>query len=271
MRAVQEYAASKGRRGLWLEKLELERAIADDELLLEYEPILGLSRSYAAKRIETRAVWAHPRLGKLTEAQFGPQAARAGLATTVTEWVLTTALRQARAWRRLVPDVQIAVNLGAADLHPRLADTLAAVLEFSGSAPAAVTCEVSGDVIARRPDLAAQVFSELRRLGVRVAIDDFGRSLLSFGWLASLHIDEIKLAPEVIAEVEVSSESATRAVTAIAAARALGIGVVACGADGEHVLETARALGCDAAQGLAVSSRLDAAAALAWLRSSPVG
>jgi EAL domain-containing protein (putative c-di-GMP-specific phosphodiesterase class I) len=227
VRAVQEYAASKGRRGLWLEKLEFERAIADDELHLEYEPILGLSRRYAAKRIETRALWAHPRLGTLTDAQFGPQAARAGLATTVTEWVVTTALRQTRAWRRLGQDVGIAVNVSAADLDPRLANTLAAVLEFSGSVPAAVTCEVSGDVIARRPDLAAQVFSDLRSLGVRVAID-------------------------------VSSESASRAVTAIAAARELAIGVVACGIDGDHVLETARALGCDAAQGRAVSPRLDA-------------
>lgn len=270
MSAVHEYEASKG-RGLWLEKLEVERAVADDELLLEYEPILGLSRGYAAKKLEIRALWSHPRFGTLSDAQFAPQAARAGLATTVTEWVLTSALRQTRAWRRFGEEVDIAINLSAADLHPRLAGTLSAVLEFSGSVPASITCEVPGEVIARRPDLAAQVFSELRRLGVRVAIDGFGRSLLSFSWLASLHIHEIKLAPEVIAEVEVSSESATRAVTAIAAARALGIGVVACGADGEHVLETARALGCDAAQGLAVSSRLDPAAALGWLRSSNAG
>lgn len=268
MSAVQELASPKG-RALWIERAEFERAIADDELVLEYEPLLGFRRGYPPKKVETRALWRHPRLGTLSASEFGPQAARAGLAATVTEWVFTTALRQTRAWRRLGEEVAVAVNLTDADLNPRLAGTLAAVLEFSGSVPTAVTCEVPEEVIARRPSVAAQVFSDLRWLGVRVAIDGFGRSLSSFGWLAALGVDEVKLAPDLIAEIEVSADSAARAVTAVAASQALGISVVACGTDGERLLETAKALGCDAAQGLAVSGSLDAAAAFSWLRARP--
>lgn len=266
MSAIREIAGPSP-RALWIDADEVERAITKDEFFLEYEPTARVRAGYPARKLEARPFWRHPRWGLLSEAEFGQHADRAGLGATVSEWVLTTALRQTREWRRLGVDADVAVNLSPSDLHHRLAGTLAAVIEFSGSSPAAVTCEVPEDAIGRRPDLAASVFSELRWLGVRVAIEDFGRTLASFGWLASVRADEVKLPRELIADIQLSADHAARAVTAVAAAQTLGIAVVACGVADEHDLETARALGCDAAQGIAVCPPLDAEAAFAWLRS----
>jgi EAL domain-containing protein (putative c-di-GMP-specific phosphodiesterase class I) len=248
---------------------EIERAIERDELFVLYRPQARLVGTGTSPRLTALLRWQHPRWGALSPEAFMPRASRAGLATTLTEWLLSAALRQTRTWRRAGDDVDISIDLWPADIHRYLAGTLAAALEFSGAAPAAITCEIPERALADDPARAANVTAELSWLGVRVSLDGFGGSAPSLARLRALHLNELKLAPELIADLETSADRAAVAVTAVACAQAFGVEVVACGVRSADELAAVRALGCDAAEGPAVSGPLDAPSALTWLHARP--
>ena len=246
---------------------EIERAIERDELFVLYRPQSRLVGGGASPRVEALLRWQHPRWGALGLETFITCASRAGLATTLTEWLLSATLRQTRAWRRAGDDIDISIDLSPADMHPYLAGTVAAALEFSGAAPAAITCEIPERVVINDPARAASVAAELSWLGVRVALDGFGSSMASLAGLQALRLDELKLAPGLVADLETSAERTALAVAAVVSAQAFDIEVVACGVRSSSELAAVRALGCDAAEGPAVSAPLDALSALTWLRA----
>jgi diguanylate cyclase len=246
---------------------EIEHAIENDELFVVYRPQLRLNERHGTPRFEALAQWRHPRWGVLSAEAFMPRASHAGLAPTLTEWLVTTTLRQTRLWRRAGDDVDLSIDLWPADIHRFLAGTLAAVLEFSGAAPAAITCELPEAAVAEDATRAANVTADLGWLGVRVSLDGVGRGAMPLGLLRSLHLDEVKLAPELVEDIDVSAERAAQAVAAIASAHACGLEVVACGVRSEADLAAVSALGCDAAEGPAISTPIDAFAALGWLRA----
>ena len=246
---------------------EIERAIERDELFVVYRPQARFAKVDASPRVEALLRWRHPRWGALPPDSFMPRASRAGLGTILTEWLLSATLRQTREWRRAGDDVEISIDLWPADMHPHIAGTLAAALEFSGATPGGVTCEIPENAIAENTARAAKVASELNWLGVRIAIDGFGTSPAAFAQLRGMQLDELKLAAELVESLDVSTSRTALALTAVASAQALGVEVVACGVRTAEDLVRVKALGCDAAEGPAVSAPLDAASALEWLRA----
>lgn len=246
---------------------EIERAIERDELFVLYRPQARLVGGARSPRLEALLRWQHPRWGPLPPETFISCASRAGLATTLTEWLLSATLRQTRAWRRAGDDIDISIDLSPADIHQYLAGTLAAALEFSGAVPAAITCEIPDRAVINDPLRAAHVAAELSWLGVRVALDGFGSSIASLARLQAFRLDELKLAPDLVEDLETSAERTALAVAAVVAAQAFRIEVVACGVRSGSELATVRALGCDAAEGPAISGPLDAASALTWVRA----
>ena len=255
------------RRGLPIGSREIEDAIEQEQLFIRYRPRLPLNQGMQTPRLEALLRWHHPLRGVLAAEQFMPYAARYGLATTLTEWLLTTALRQTRSWRRAGDDIDVSVDLSPADLDRHLASTVAAVLEFSAAAPTAITCDIPESALAENPSRAGNVAAELNWLGVRVALDGFGGRVSSFTNLYAFHVDELKLAPALVEDLETSAERTALAITAVAIAQALGTMVIGCGVRTPADLAAVRALGCDAAEGPAVSEPLDAAGALAFVRA----
>ena len=159
---------------------DLRRALAADGLSVAYQPLFDLA-SGRVTGFEALARWNHPELGPVSPLSFIGVAEEAGLITTLTDFMLRNACRQGRAWQlRGDPyaDLNIHVNVSGNDIsHPGFVARVSAALAESQLAPRCLTLELTENILMERLEAAMPTLTELRRLGVRLSVDDFGRRL----------------------------------------------------------------------------------------------
>jgi len=236
-----------------VERLALETglryAIERNELVLLYQPKIGIA-SGRIVGVEALVRWQHPELGLLRPDRFIPLAEETGLISPIGLWVLRTACAQARAWREAGMPMPVAVNLSARQFHDgRLVADIAAILAAAGLEPGDLELEITESTVMENPEQAVTLMDELRRLGVRLAMDDFGIGYSSIGHLKRFPIDSLKLDRTFVRDLpdDMNDVAITRAV--IAMAHALSILVVAEGVEHEAQLALLRTEGCDEYQG----------------------
>jgi EAL domain-containing protein (putative c-di-GMP-specific phosphodiesterase class I) len=250
----QQSANGTNRQGHPSLETELAAAITNGELRLLYQPVVDISPGVDAPVLvgaEALLRWQHPRLGLLLPAAFLPTAEETGLIADMDLWALTTACRAASSWvdtPRGAPVV--AINLSSAALaDPRLPLTIRGALAESRLAPERLHLEVvESRSLLDVPGLADRLKS-LRRIGIRVSLDDFGTGFSCLTWLQELPVDRIKVDRSFISKL--GTDAASRAVIrgVLALAGEVGIGVVA---EGVETPEQAIALlqaGCTFVQG----------------------
>jgi EAL domain-containing protein (putative c-di-GMP-specific phosphodiesterase class I) len=245
-------------------EMDLRQALASgDQFALLYQPIYGLeSGTPTLVGFEALARWRHPRGGWLSPALFIPLAEKSGLILPLGDWVLATAVRQARAFRDDHPGVELsmAVNVSALQLpQPGFCANLAHLLESEGLPPAALCLEVTESMLA--DGAASRVLAEIRALGANVAIDDFGQGYSSLSYLRRLPADIVKLDRSFLENIqdEMPGVEFISAVTTLA--HALGKSVVFEGVETQEQLDFALAAGADMAQGFFFARPLSANAA----------
>ncbi|BCI52882.1 GGDEF-domain containing protein [Mycolicibacterium litorale] len=239
---------------------ELRQAIDRQELAVVYQPKYHLATSELAG-VEALVRWPHPTRGVLGPDDFLPMVRRHGLMTAVTELVLGKALDDAAEWLARGTPVPVAVNLFAATMaDAELPGRIVAALTSRGLPAAMLTVEITEDLIL--PDLkqTCAVLRELRRHGVRVAIDDFGSGYSALSYLRELPIDEVKLDRRFIGPViwDPRAGEVVRAVVTLA--QTLGLTTVAEGVENAETADRLRAYRCDVAQGFHYSPPLSAPA-----------
>jgi diguanylate cyclase (GGDEF)-like protein len=172
---------------------ELAQALADDQFTAVYQPIVDLA-THRITGVEALLRWRHPVRGLLTPDKFLAVAEQAGLLAACDRWILGHACRQVQQWRAEAPELAVSVNVSAAYLTGgTLVDDVAAALSGSGLPSEALTLEVTETVLVGDVELAASVLGELRGLGVRIALDDFGVGYSSLSYLRALPIDVVKI------------------------------------------------------------------------------
>jgi diguanylate cyclase (GGDEF)-like protein len=281
---VAMYDAKRGRRGVatYVEErdpysadrlgllAELRRALEHGELVLHYQPKVDLA-SGDVTGVEALVRWQHPTRGLLPPDEFVPLAERTGAVADLTRWVVDTALAQHRSWRDQGVDLPVAVNLAAANivdltLPERIAELLARH-EVSGDR---LECEISEHTVMGDPLRATEVLVRLRRLGVRLSLDDFGTGHSSLAYLKRLPLDEVKIDRSFVAGMAEDENDAVIVRSTIDLARNLGLAVVAEGVETAEVMRGLADLSCDTAQGFHVSRPLPAERLLPWLRDQAV-
>lgn len=167
------------------------------------------------------------------------------------EWVLQRACTMAQQWReRSGWPLRIAVNLSALQLdQPDLIDTVARTLADTGLPATALELEITESVVVRESLRAADVLTELRALGVGIAIDDFGVGYSSFAYLRELPVDRFKLDRSFLSAVPQSGGDSRLMAALIAMGHRLEVGIVAEGVETQAQAEFLQAHGCDEAQG----------------------
>lgn len=241
---------------------QLRRAIENKELTLVYLPKLVLaSRQMLA--VEALLRWPHPERGLLLPDEFLPLVRRHGLTGAVTDLVLNQALDDLRTWRAAGLDLGVAINLfppslGMAELPQRIDEALSA----RGLDAAALTVEITEDLVLGDVELARQVLTELRVRGVTVSIDDFGSGYSALWYLRDLPVDEMKLDRHFIAPIAVDPRAAAVVRAVIDLARVLGIATVAEGVEDAATADVLRRYGCDMVQGYYFSPPVSAAEVL---------
>jgi diguanylate cyclase (GGDEF)-like protein len=244
---------------------ELRAAISDGQLVLHYQPKIGVG-SDEVLGVEALVRWQHPERGLLTPGEFVPLAERTGAIGDLTRWVLDAALAQLRAWRDAGHDLTMAVNLAAPNIvDEALPELVGTLLERWGVPGDRLECEISEHTVMADPVRAINVLERLRALGVRLSLDDFGTGHSSMAYLKRLPLDEVKIDRSFVMGMTDNADDAAIVRSTIDLARNLGLEVVAEGVESEAILRDLGALACDVAQGFFLSRPLPAAELDGWL------
>jgi diguanylate cyclase (GGDEF)-like protein len=246
---------------------ELRTALTDDELVVFLQPQVSL-RSGSIVGAEALVRWRHPIRGLLSPADLLPAAEQAGLLRPLTETVLDLALAAVGRWW---PDhqVPVSVNLSAANVTDLdLPNKVASALLAHGLPARALTLELVEDTLMADPERGRTVLAELRRLGARTSIDDYGTGYSSLAYLRNLPADELKLDRSLTADVDRDPRAAAIVQHTVALAHGLGLNLVAEGVEDMATGAVLARLGCDVAQGYAIARPMPVDEFLTWLVTS---
>ncbi len=235
---------------------ELHTAIAEDQLLLHYQPKLDLDTG-AVRGVEALVRWQHPSRGLLLPEAFLERVEESGLMAAMTRIVLSKALDQVAAWRGAGRELTVAVNLSASslvdvDLPNRIAGLLA-----ERALPASVLhLEITEEFLMADRARARAILTTLRDAGVTISVDDFGTGYSSLSYLRDLPIDELKLDRSFVSLMTDDARSAALVSSTIHLAHSLGLRMVAEGVESDLAYAELTRLGCDQAQGFFMSRAL---------------
>ncbi|MEX5720946.1 putative bifunctional diguanylate cyclase/phosphodiesterase [Geodermatophilus maliterrae] len=243
---------------------DLRAALVRDELDVHLQPqvVMGDGRVVG---VEALLRWHHPTRGLLSPAVVLPAAEQAGLLRPLTDVVLGRSLDAVAQWWH-AHRVPVSVNLAAANVADLdLPTKVAAELAQRGLPPEALTLELVEDTLMADPERGRTVLGQLRRLGIRTSIDDYGTGYSSLAYLRHLPADELKLDRSLTADVDRDERAAAIVRHTAALAHDLGLSLVA---EGVEDLATGRRLadlGCDVAQGYAIARPMPLVDFLGWL------
>ncbi len=248
---------------------ELKGAIDGGQLALYFQPKL-LIRQRRLLGVECLVRWIHPQHGFVAPDDFIPLAEQTGNVCALTRWVVRTALAQNRAWHDQGLALKTAVNISALDLaDPGFAEFITAALAEYQVEPETLVVEITESAVMADPGLAMQQLDSLRRLGVRLSIDDYGTGYSSMAQLKRLPVHELKIDKSFIQDLPGNPDDEIIVRSTIELGHNMGLQVVAEGVESLEILEQLDRLGCDIAQGYLLSKPLPEAAFAAWLESCP--
>jgi EAL domain-containing protein (putative c-di-GMP-specific phosphodiesterase class I) len=279
------YVAKRGKHGfeVWapdgtpasrdrLETLEqLRTALDTDQLDVHYQPKLDL-RSGEVIGVEALVRWNHPERGLLFPDVFLPLAEQAGLMRRLALRVLERSLRDLAEWRACGHDLSVAVNLSVYNLQDvALPEQVEMLLDSVGVPPDALILEITEDVLMADAARSQQVMAGLRRLGVRLSIDDYGTGYSSLSYLRALPVDELKLDRSFVSNLTSDERAAAIVRSTLQLSVDLGMDMVVEGVEDAATLAALRAWGCKLAQGYHIARPMPAADFLPWIAAAPAG
>jgi diguanylate cyclase (GGDEF)-like protein/PAS domain S-box-containing protein len=231
---------------------DIGRAITDQELFLEYQPIVDLgTRSLLG--VEALVRWRHPKEGVLMPNQFIPIAEECGQIVKLGRWLLMEACRSVRAWRDCIAGgsgLRVAVNISGRHLqHGELLEDVAMALTSSGLEPSNLVIELTESTMMYNTDANLDRLQQLKAIGVRLAIDDFGTGYSSLSYLHRFPIDILKIDRSFVSRLTNSDNGPELVRAVITLGETLGLDTVAEGVELEQQVAALLALGCVAGQG----------------------
>jgi len=228
---------------------DLRTAVANGELELFYQPIVDV-RTRRANTFEALLRWRHPRRGLISPSVFIPVAEESGLIVEIGAWALDRACRDAAAWP---DDMRVAVNVSPVQF--RRSDVVALVaqaLAVSGLAPERLEVEVTEAILIRDAEATRLVFEHLRRMGVRLALDDFGSGYSSLGYLNKFPFNKIKIDRAFVDDLK-NAKSLAVIMAVVQLAERLNLSLVVEGVETEEQLAILRERGIHNVQGFLFS------------------
>jgi diguanylate cyclase (GGDEF)-like protein len=224
---------------------ELPRALSAGELELHYQPIVSAQGSRMVG-VEALLRWTHATRGPIGPAIFIPVAEQMGLMDKLGAFVLRRALEEGSRW----PDLYVAVNLSPVQVRDRsIVDLVRRVLTETEVPPHRLILEVTEGVLIDNPDEMVKRIEDLRALGVRIALDDFGSGYSNLGYLQRFPFDKLKIDRSFVTALGRSPNGGVIIQAIVALGRALGVSVLVEGVETEEQRVLLRLAGCDEMQG----------------------
>jgi diguanylate cyclase (GGDEF)-like protein len=227
-------------------KSEMRHALANGEFELHYQPIVS-TLTGAVTACEALMRWKHDERGWISPSEFIPLAESTGLIVQLGEWALGKACADAATWPA---SVRVAVNLSSVQFqNGKLVSSVFSALAASGLAPSRLELEITESVLMEETERSAMTLGQLRELGVRISLDDFGTGFSSLSYLRSFPFDKIKIDQSFIQNLVEDDRSQT-IVSAIAGlGLSFGMTTTAEGVETQAQMTCVIARGCTEVQG----------------------
>ncbi len=228
---------------------QLRKALERGELQLYYQPQIEV-KTGRIRGSEALLYWQHPELGLLPPDQFLPLAEEMGLIATLGEWALQTACEHIKACQVSSPSLNLSINVSSLQLHDRNFKRMVyRALAQSRLAPQYLTLEFTEGMLMQNASEHMDALQQMKRRGVRMAIDHFGKGYSSLIHLEQFPLDELKIDHAFLKAIQTGTDDAPIVTAIIAMAHSLGLTTVVDGVDTERQLAFIRDRGCDAYQG----------------------
>jgi diguanylate cyclase (GGDEF)-like protein/PAS domain S-box-containing protein len=253
-------------------KTDLLKAVEHREFKIHYQPLVSLN-SGRIIGFEAFGKWEHPDRGLISLVDFLPLAEKTGMIIDIGRWILREACAQTRKWQEKFPadsPLQLSVNLYSKEfVQPDITESLSQTLTETGLGAANLSLEIMEGVITENPEAHTAVLADLRELGLRVYIDQFGTGHSSLSFMYQYPIDALKIAPTFISRIGPQGENLEIVRTIVMLAQDFGMHVIADGVETKKQLEQLRELNCRYGQGIYFSEPVDVKAAELLLATDP--
>lgn len=245
----------------------LRGAVERNEMELHFQPIVGTTK-YEVVGMEALVRWRSPELGLVMPDEFIPLAEDLGMITQIGRWVLYEACMQARRWLdQAVGDFTLSVNVSGLQMRgDQLLDDIGNALNAARLPARYLDLELTETAILANLDQAAQLMHEVRKLGVKWSLDDFGVGQSSLSHLQRLPVSRLKIDQSFVRAMPEDMRATRICRAVIGLAHEFGFSVVAEGVEKPVQLGFLERSGCDLAQGFLLSRPVTADAMLAMLR-----
>ncbi|MBM2615031.1 EAL domain-containing protein [Actinoplanes sp. LDG1-06] len=247
---------------------ELRRAVENDELVVHFQPVVGLAGGDSLS-VEALVRWNHPTRGLLMPGAFIELAEETGAVIPIGEWVLRDACRQAAAWRAEIPEaepVRLSVNLSARQvMQADLVETIRGILDETGFPADRLVLELTESVVLEPDELTVSRLRALRDMGIGLSIDDFGTGYAALSYLRTLPVSTLKMDRSFVTDIDTDPDAYAVAEAVVRLAQAFRLHVVA---EGIETADQARCLadmGCRYGQGYHFARPMPGDALAAWL------
>jgi EAL domain-containing protein (putative c-di-GMP-specific phosphodiesterase class I) len=230
-------------------EIELNTALQEKQFFLLYEPIYDLATQKVVN-LEALVRWMHPKQGVLAPADFIPLAEETGLIVPIGRWILEQACSRAAAWNVAGHTVGISVPVTPTQLNREgFATDVRRALQQSGIDPTLLTLQIDEHTVMQDVAAAAYRLAEIKQLGVRIAIDDFGSAYANHSDLQRLPLDFLKVDRGELAASDDEDYRSWLLEAILVLGRDLSLTVIAKGIENEEQMSTLHAMGCAMAQG----------------------
>ncbi|MBU9722385.1 MULTISPECIES: putative bifunctional diguanylate cyclase/phosphodiesterase [Bacillaceae] len=235
----------------------LREAIDENQFRMVYQPKINIENN-TVSGIEALIRWTHPIHGEITPDKFIPLAEESGFIFQIDEWAIVESCRYNKNMQdRGAPKVPVSVNMSAKHFnHQRIVNMVKTALDKSGLAPEYLTIEITETVFLKNETDVFGMIAELKDLGVKLSIDDFGIGYSSLTHLVDLPINEVKLDKNFIRNITVDSKKSTIVQVILELSNNLGLDVVAEGVETKGELEYLKGINCKEIQGFYFSKPL---------------
>jgi len=237
----------------------MRHALDRGEFVLHYQPQVSLMDGRVVGA-EALVRWHSADFGPLSPAEFIPIAEDSGQILEIGEWVMRTAVRQAKLWQMQgLPAMTMAVNLSAVQFrHPNLFDMVTKLLAEAELPPQYLEIELTEATAMDNPMAAIALMNRLHALGVRMSIDDFGTGYSSLSYLKKFRVAKLKIDQSFVRDINSDPDDKAIVAAVIHLASSMGLHTIAEGVETADQLAYLRLQGCDEVQGFYFSKPVPA-------------